>query len=91
VEKIIETAQGICNTPADYTSFTQKAIALCSTEFKVLVKLRQLTDATREGEKYEFIKLNFKTILGILDTVKAAPPLLKSNIKNDLKNFVQSL
>jgi transitional endoplasmic reticulum ATPase len=87
VEKIIETAQGICNTPADYTAFTQKAIALCSTEFKVLAKLRQLTQATR-NEKFEFVKLNFKTILGILDTV-AAPALLKSNIKNDLTNFVQ--
>ncbi|MEE4364796.1 MAG: AAA family ATPase [Desulfotignum sp.] len=86
VEKIIETAQGICNTPADYTSFTEKAIALCTTEFKVLLKLRQLTKSTK-GEKYEFVKLNFKTVLGILDTVKA-PPLLKSNIKNDLKNFV---
>jgi transitional endoplasmic reticulum ATPase len=86
VEKIIETAQGLCNTPADYTSFTQKAIALCTTEFKVLVKLRQLVRSTK-GEKHEFIKLNFKTILGILDTVKA-PPLIKSTIKNDLKNFV---
>ncbi|MCP3941772.1 MAG: AAA family ATPase [Desulfobacteraceae bacterium] len=87
VEKIIETAQGICNTPADFTSFTEKAIALCSTEFKVVLKLRDLKLST-EQEKYEFIKLNFKTILGILDAVKA-PPLLKANIKNDLKNFVQ--
>ncbi|MBU1544022.1 MAG: AAA family ATPase [Proteobacteria bacterium] len=87
VEKIIETAQGICNTPADYTSFTEKAIALCSTEFKVLLKLRKLKDSTRQ-EKYDFIKLNFKTIIGILDAVKA-PPLIKSNIKNDLKNFIE--
>ncbi|MBA3012393.1 MAG: AAA family ATPase [Proteobacteria bacterium] len=86
VETIIETAQGICNTPADFTSFTEKAIALCSTEYKVLLKLRDLKHST-EQEKHEFIKLNFKTILGILDAVKA-PPLLKANIKNDLKNFV---
>jgi len=86
VEKIIETAQGICNTPADFTSFTEKAIALCSTEFKVLLTLRDLKDSTHV-EKFDFVKLNFKTILGILDAVKA-PPLLKSNIKNDLKNFV---
>ena len=86
VEKIIETAQGICNTPADYSSFTEKAIALCSTEYKVLLKLRDLEKSTRQ-EKFDFVKLNFKTILGILDAVKA-PPLLKSNIKNDLKNFV---
>ncbi|MEX1301511.1 MAG: AAA family ATPase [Desulfotignum sp.] len=86
LEKIIETAQGICNTPADYTSFTEKAIALCSTEYKVVQKLRDL-DTSTEPEKFDFVKLNFKTILGILDAVKA-PPLLKSNIKNDLQNFV---
>ncbi len=86
IEKIIETAQGICNTPADYTSFTEKAIALCSTEYKVLKKLRQLKESTRQ-EKCDFIKLNFKTIIGILDAVKA-PPLIKSKIKNDLINFV---
>lgn len=87
IEKIIEAAQGICNTPADYTSFTEKAIALCSTEYKVLLKLRQLKDSTKK-EKCDFIKLNFKTIIGILDAVKA-PPLIKSKIKNDLKNFVK--
>ncbi len=86
MEKIIETAQGICNTPADYSSFTEKAIALCSTEYKVLQKLRDLEKSTRQ-EKFDFVKLNFKTILGVLDAVKA-PPLLKSNIKNDLQNFV---
>lgn len=87
IERIIETAQGICNTPADYTSFTEKAIALCSTEYKVLLKLRQLKNSTRE-EKCDFVKLNFKTIIGILDAVKA-PPLIKSKIKNDIKNFVE--
>jgi hypothetical protein len=87
VEKIIEIAQGICSTPADYTAFTRKAIALCSTEYKVLQKLRQIKDSTQQ-EKHEFVKLNFKTILGILDAVKA-PPLIKSQIKNDLKTFVE--
>jgi len=87
IEKIIETAQGICNTPADYTSFTEKAIALCSTEYKVLLKLRQLKKSTHQ-EKCDFVKLNFKTIIGILDAVKA-PPLIKSKIKNDIKNFVE--
>ncbi len=87
IEKVIETAQGICNTPADYTSFTEKAIALCSTEFKVLNKLRQLAVST-QLEKVDFIKLNFKTIIGILDAVKA-PPLIKTKIKNDIKNFVK--
>lgn len=87
VKKIIEKAKGICNTPADFSSFTEKAIALCSTEYKVLIRLRQLR-TSKEADKYEFITLNFKTILGILDAVQA-PPLLKANIKNDLKNFVK--
>ncbi|MDM8538819.1 AAA family ATPase, partial [Desulfobacterales bacterium HSG17] len=87
IEKIIETAQGICNTPADYTSFTEKTIALCSTEYKVLLELRKLKQSTKQ-EKCEFIKLNFKTIIGILDAVKA-PPLIKTKIKNDLTNFVE--
>jgi len=84
VEKIIETAQGICNTPADFTSFTEKAIALCSTEYKVLVKLRDLKEST-DQEKNEFIKLNFKTILGILDAVKAPPPVKSQHQKRSEK------
>ncbi|MCP4024569.1 MAG: AAA family ATPase, partial [Desulfobacteraceae bacterium] len=87
LEKVIETAQGICNTPADFSSFTEKAIALCSTEYKVLIKLRQLQNST-SLEKCEFIKMNFKTILGILDTIKA-PALMKVEIKNDPNNFVK--
>ena len=86
-EKIYDRAQGICNTPADFSSFTQKAISLCSTEYKVLIKLRQLKTATPE-EKREFIKLNFKTIIGILDAVKA-PPMFKAKIKNDPHAFVE--
>jgi len=85
IEKIIETAQGICHTPADYTSFTQKAIALCSTEYKVVEKLRQLKQSSHQ-EKSDFIKLNFKTILGILDAVKT-PPLIKANIQNNPDRF----
>lgn len=86
VEKIFDRAQGICNTPADFSSFAQKAISLCTTEFKVLTKLRELKPATDE-EKREFIKLNFKTIIGILDALRA-PPMFKARIKNDPHAFV---
>ncbi len=85
-EKIIETAQGLCNTPADFSSFTEKAISLCSTEYKVLQKLRELEESS-EAEKVNFIKFNFKTLLGILDAMEA-PPLLKADIKGDPINFV---
>ena len=87
VEQIIETAQGICNTPADFSSFTEKAIALCSTEYKVLLNLRNLKDSS-ETEKINFIKFNFKTLMGILDAMKA-PPLLKAEIQGDPINFVR--
>ena len=53
----------------------------------MLLKLRRLKTSTPQ-EKFDFIKLNFKTILGILDAVKA-PPLIKSKIKHDIKNFVE--
>jgi hypothetical protein len=86
-ERIIETAQGICNTPADFTAFTEKAIALCSTEYKVLVRLRELEHAP-PADKVGFIKFNFKTLLGILDAMNA-PPLLKADIKGDPVNFVR--
>ena len=87
VERIIETAQGICNTPADFSAFTEKAIALCSTEYKVLMNLRDLKDSS-ETDKINFIKFNFKTLMGILDAMKA-PPLLKADIKGDPINFVR--
>jgi len=86
-DRIIETAQGICNTPADFTAFTEKAIALCTTEYKVLVRLRELENCSQE-DKVAFIKFNFKTILGILDAMNA-PPLLKADIKGDPVNFVK--
>ncbi|ACN14004.1 conserved hypothetical protein [Desulforapulum autotrophicum HRM2] len=85
-ERIIETAQGICNTPADFTAFTEKAIALCTTEYKVLIRLRELEHAP-QADKQAFIKFNFKTLLGILDAMDA-PPLLKAEIKGDPVNFV---
>lgn len=87
VNRILETAQGICNTPADFTSFTEKAIALCSTEYKVLQRLKELKDSTEEA-KESFIKFNFKTLLGILDAINA-PVRLRSDIKGDPINFVK--
>ena len=87
VQELIETAQGICNTPADFSAFTGKAMALCSTEYKVVQKLRELKNSSDEA-KVSFITFNFKTLLGILDAVNA-PPLLKADIKGDPSNFVR--
>jgi transitional endoplasmic reticulum ATPase len=74
VHAIIEAAHGLCNTPADYAAFVEKARALRSTEFEVLQRLRGLQSATEE-EKANFIKFNFKTLMGILDAIDASPVL----------------
>ncbi len=74
VRNILEAAQGLCNTPADYTAFVEKARALRRTEFEVLMRFRQLADADKEI-KANFIKFNFKTLMGILEAVNIAASL----------------
>ena len=83
---IIEAAQGLCNTPADYTAFVEKARSLRSTEYAVLLKFRGLKAAKRDASK-NFIKFNFKTLTGILDAV-SIPSELRSDIKNNPSNFI---
>ncbi|MCP4744564.1 MAG: AAA family ATPase [Desulfobacteraceae bacterium] len=86
IQTIIESAQGLCNTPADYTAFVEKARSLRSTEYEVLQRFRQMRHAGRE-DKSNFIKFNFKTLAGILSAVNA-PRLMQSDIKNDPKQFI---
>ncbi|MCP3953321.1 MAG: AAA family ATPase, partial [Desulfobacterales bacterium] len=40
VETIVESAKEICNTPADYTAFVEKALSLRNTEYAVLTRFR---------------------------------------------------
>jgi len=70
IDEILESAKGICNTPADYAAFVEKAIALCATEYKVICEFRALTDAKLETRK-KFVKFNFKALTGILDAIDA--------------------
>ena len=79
IRMIIDSAQGLCNTPADYAAFVEKARALRSTEFEVLQRFRQMEDASEEV-KNNFIKFNLKTILGIVEAVDL-PAALRSLIK----------
>lgn len=79
VKVIVDAAQGICNTPADYASFIEKARSLRNTEFEVVQRFRRL-DGLNKYEQESFIKFNFKTLVGILDAVKA-PYELRSKIK----------
>jgi SpoVK/Ycf46/Vps4 family AAA+-type ATPase len=74
IQTILETAQGLCNTPADYAAFVEKAKALRSTEYEVLLRLRQMESADRES-KINFVKFNLKTLMGIVEAIDLAPAL----------------
>jgi transitional endoplasmic reticulum ATPase len=71
---IIDAAQGLCNTPADFAAFVEKARALRSTEFEVLQRYRQMAQAPEEN-KSNFIKFNFKTLMGIIEALEVSSTL----------------
>ena len=79
IETIIEAAQGLCNTPADYAAFVEKARALRSTEYEVLQRYRQMVTASK-SVKSNFIKFNFKTLMGIFEALDV-PATLRTEIK----------
>jgi len=82
--KIIEAAQSICNTPADYAAFVEKARSLRTTEYEVLMRLRNLSGESPE-HMINFVKFNFKTLLGILDAVKAPQEVRAEARENPLR------
>jgi transitional endoplasmic reticulum ATPase len=65
---IVEAAKGVCNTPADYAAFVEKARSLRNTEFEVAMLLRRIRHGSRKA-KENFVKFNFKTLMGILEAV----------------------
>ena len=87
VDAIAASAQGISNTPADYAAFVEKARSLRSTEYAVLLKLRSLGQESREEDMVNFVKFNFKTLIGILDAVDA-PPKIRAQVKEDPIGFL---
>ena len=83
---IVEAAKGVCNTPADYAAFVEKARALRNTEFEVIQRLRKIRHEpakTREN----FVKFNFKTLIGILDAVDTENEL-KTTLRNAPEQFL---
>ena len=86
VDAILSASQGICNTPADYTAFVEKARSLRSTEYEVLLRLRSLSGVSRH-DLVNFVKFNFKTLIGILDAVKA-PQKIRAQVKGDPLGFL---
>ncbi|MFH1981061.1 MAG: AAA family ATPase [Pseudomonadota bacterium] len=77
---IVETAKALCNTPADYAAFVEKARGLRSTEFEVLTRFRTLSEGSADIQE-KFIKFNFKTLMGILDALDA-PQALRADVKS---------
>jgi SpoVK/Ycf46/Vps4 family AAA+-type ATPase len=86
MEAILETSQGICNTPADYAAFVEKARSLRSTEYEVLLRLRPLSGVSQE-DLVNFVKFNFKTLIGILEAVKA-PQKILAQVKGNPTRFL---
>jgi SpoVK/Ycf46/Vps4 family AAA+-type ATPase len=87
VKQIVEAAQNLCNTPADYAAFVEKARSLRSTEFEVLTRFRTLANESPETRK-SFVKFNFKTLMGILEAVDA-PQNLRADIKGNPLNLLE--
>ncbi len=85
VETIMELAKGICNTPADYAAFVEKARSLRSTEYEVILRIRELARASADIQE-TFVKFNFKTLMGVLDAIDA-PQSLKSVLKGNPAAF----
>ena len=85
LEGIVDAARGICNTPADYTAFVEKARSLRGTEHRVLQKLKVLRGAERNVQE-NFIKFNFKTLIGILNALDV-PRNIRTQIKSDPSEF----
>ena len=82
IDGILEVAQPLCNTPAEYTAFIEKARSLRSTEYEVLVRLRSLASKEKVSLA-NFIKFNFKTLIGILEAVNA-PPEISAKIRSGM-------
>ncbi|GAB4265434.1 MAG: hypothetical protein Kow0092_17720 [Deferrisomatales bacterium] len=87
VENIVEAAKGVCNTPADYAAFVEKACSARSTECEVMTRLRALVEAPNEA-KENFVKFNIKILAGILDAV-GAPQTLRSQLRGETLEFLE--
>jgi transitional endoplasmic reticulum ATPase len=86
---ITASARPLCATPADYAAFVEKVLALRNTEYEVLRRFQALAAADTE-ERLQFIKLNFKTIQGILGAI-GAPKSLRSEMKDTTQSLLDRL
>ena len=87
VGMVVEAAKNICNTPADFTAFVEKARSLRSTEYEILLRLREIRLHSDE-ENLNFIKFNLKTLIGMLEAVEAPPERVKA-VREDPRQFIR--
>ncbi len=87
IEMVVEAAKNICNTPADYTAFVEKARSLRSTEYEILLRLREIERHSDE-ENLNFIKFNLKTLLGLLEAIEAPAEAVKS-VRDEPRRFIR--
>ncbi|MFO7715752.1 AAA family ATPase [Desulfosarcina sp.] len=85
--RIVEAAKGVCNTPADYAAFVEKARSLRNTEYEVVMRLRQIRHAP-EKTRQNFVKFNFKTLMGILDAFEGQNQM-KAVIRAEPERFME--
>ena len=84
---IIDSAKGICNTPADYAAFVEKALSLRATELTVLKKFRSISAISKDKQK-KFLKFNLKTLSGILEALKGDHELFRA-LKDSPEKFLE--
>ncbi len=85
-EKIINSAKGICNTPADYAAYVEKALALRNTELMVIKKFKNISSLSRKKQE-KFLKFNLKTLNGILEAL-GDPNGLRKFLHESPKKFL---
>jgi SpoVK/Ycf46/Vps4 family AAA+-type ATPase len=85
--KVVEAAKNICNTPADFTAFVEKARSLRSTEYEILLRLREI-ELHSDEENLNFIKFNLKTLIGMLETIDAPSETVKA-VRDDPRRFIR--
>ncbi len=88
VDAVLKSAEGLCDTPADYAAFIEKACSLRSSEHQVLMRFRSISDSP-EPDQENFIKFNYKTLNGILEAVEA-PRSIRSKTSDDPMQFLSN-
>ncbi|MCB2169767.1 MAG: AAA family ATPase [Deltaproteobacteria bacterium] len=86
LETVVDTAQKICNTPADFTAFVEKARSLRSTEYEIILRMRKIPEMSDKDNR-NFIKFNLKTLLGMLNALNA-PSDVQTMVREDPDRFI---